>query len=79
VQLLKWRDRWRHYLRSVTNVCISFEITLVCYTINPVTYRSVILQCWSALVYLKGSKVKFKLVQAVRLCTGRRLIEGVEV
>jgi len=29
VQLLKWRDRWRHYLRSVTNVCISFEITLV--------------------------------------------------
>jgi len=29
VQLLKWRDRWRHYLRGVTNVCISFEITLV--------------------------------------------------
>ena len=30
VQLLKWRDRWRHYLCSVTNVCISFEINLVC-------------------------------------------------
>ena len=29
VQLLKWRDRWRYYLRSVANVCISFEITLV--------------------------------------------------
>jgi len=29
VQLLKWRDRWLHYLRSVANVCISFEITLV--------------------------------------------------
>ena len=31
VQLLKWWDRWRHYLRSVANVCISFEITLVFY------------------------------------------------
>jgi hypothetical protein len=29
VQLLKWQDRWHHYLRSVANVCISFEITLV--------------------------------------------------
>ena len=29
VQMMKWRDRWRHYLRSVANVCISFEITLV--------------------------------------------------
>ena len=26
VQLLKWRERLRNYLRSVTNVCISFEI-----------------------------------------------------
>ena len=29
VQLLKWQDRWCHYLRSVANVCISFEITHV--------------------------------------------------
>jgi hypothetical protein len=29
VQLLKWRDGWRYYLRSVANVCISFEIILV--------------------------------------------------
>jgi len=29
VQLLKWQDRWRHYLRSVANMCISFEITYV--------------------------------------------------
>ena len=29
VQMLKWWDRWPHYLRSVANVCISFEITLV--------------------------------------------------
>jgi hypothetical protein len=29
VQLLKWRDRWPHYLCSVANVCISFVITLV--------------------------------------------------
>ena len=29
VQLLKWQDRWCHYLRSVANVCISFEITYV--------------------------------------------------
>jgi hypothetical protein len=29
VQLLKWRYRWLHYLCSVANVCISFEITLV--------------------------------------------------
>jgi hypothetical protein len=34
VQLLKWQDRWRHYLRSVTNVCISFEITLVDKTLS---------------------------------------------
>jgi len=26
VQLLKWLERLRNYLRSVTNVCISFEI-----------------------------------------------------
>ena len=32
VQLLKWRDRWRHYLRSVANVCISFDITLLFHT-----------------------------------------------
>jgi hypothetical protein len=24
VQLLKWRDRWHYYLRSVANVCIFF-------------------------------------------------------
>jgi len=30
VQLLKWRDRWLHYLCSVANVCVSFEITYIC-------------------------------------------------
>jgi hypothetical protein len=29
VQLLKCRDRWHHYLRSVANVGISFEMTHV--------------------------------------------------
>jgi len=29
VQLLKWRERLRPYLRSVANVCISFVITFV--------------------------------------------------
>jgi len=49
VQLLKWRDRWRHYLRSVTSVCISFEITLV----HPAT-----LSCCT-LAYMLGFLVLF--------------------
>ena len=30
LEMPKWRERLCHYLSSVANVCISFEITLVC-------------------------------------------------
>jgi len=49
VQLLKLRDRWRHYLRGVTNACISFEITLVFFSLSALkVHFRVLPNFWSA-------------------------------
>ena len=55
-QLLKWWDRWRHYLRSVANVCISFEIALV------------VLQC--SKFFSLHFQSNYKIVTKMLMCQG---------